>query len=62
MNAVVREVLERQPDDDDDDDDDDDNGNDNDNPTVLSFRQIDAAHLLTVIRSVFISFSSLEAN
>ena len=58
MNAVVREVLERQP----DDDDDDDNGNDNDNPTALSFRQIDAAHLLTVIRSVFISFSSLEAN
>ena len=57
MNNVVRKVLETQP-----NDDDDDNDNEYDNPAVLSFRQRDAAHLLTVMQSVFISFSSPEAN
>ena len=55
MNTVVRQVLETQP-------NDGDNNDNDDNLAVLSFRQKEAAHLLTVIRSVFISFSSLEAN
>jgi hypothetical protein len=54
MNTVVHKVLETQPNDDDNDNDD--------NLAVLSFRQKEAAHLLSVIRSVFISFSSLEVN
>ena len=55
MNTVVRKVLETQP-------NNDDNDNDYVNPAVLSVRQRDAANLLAVIRSVFISFSYVEAN
>jgi hypothetical protein len=40
-STVVRKVLETQP-------NDDDNDKDYDNPAVLSFRQRDAAHLLTL--------------
>ena len=54
MNTVVRKALETQP--------NYDNDYDHDNLAVLAFRQRDAAHLLTAIRYVFISFTSLEAN